>query len=198
MTDFGQKLRTKRRNRNMTLKQLSEKTKLSVSMLSEIERGVAQPSMASLKRISQVMGFSFFDFEDDDAYSPRAKGQPVERQAYITDIKVVKAGERKKLMDPKRSPYLYELLTPDFKRMFEVLYLRWEPGFSSGPEPIVDPPGEKFLFVLKGGVEYRLNDKVYRLEEGDSIYYPSGIEVYFRVIGDEPCLAIGVGTPPSF
>jgi transcriptional regulator with XRE-family HTH domain len=198
MTDFGQRLRAKRRLRNMTLKQLSEKTKLSVSMLSEIERGVAQPSMSSLKRISQVMGFSFFDFEDEDAYTPKAVAQPAERQAYITDIKVVKANERKKLMDPKRSPYLYELLTPDFKRMFEVLYLSWEPGFSSGPDAIQDPPGEKFVFVLKGSVEYRIGDTVVQLDEGDSVYYPSGMQVFFRVLGDEPCHAIGVGTPPSF
>jgi len=36
MTDFGMKLRAKRREQMMTLKQLAEKTKLAVSLLSEI------------------------------------------------------------------------------------------------------------------------------------------------------------------
>jgi transcriptional regulator with XRE-family HTH domain len=181
----------------MTLKQLSERTKLSVSLLSEIERGLAQPSMSSLKKISQAMGFSSFDFgneENSRIDAVQAQTQP----KYVNEMKVVRVGQRKKLMDPSRSPYMYELLTPDFKRLIEVLYLRWEPGFSSGPDPIIDPPGEKFVLVLKGSVEYQVGDEVVQLHEGDSVYYPSGKPVFFRVLGDESCHAIGVGTPPSF
>jgi len=197
MGDFGKTLRVKRRQRMMTLKQLSERTKLSVSLLSEIERGLAQPSMSSLKKISQAMGFSSFDFGDEEngrIDALQAQTQP----KYVNEMKVVRVGQRKKLMDPSRSPYMYELLTPDFKRLIEVLYLRWEPGFSSGPDPIMDPPGEKFVLVLKGSVEYQVGDEVVQLHEGDSVYYPSGKPVFFRVLGDESCHAIGVGTPPSF
>ncbi len=185
----------------MTLKQLAERTQLSVSLLSEIERGLAQPSMSSLKKISQAMGFSFFDFQDKDAAPAGAHGAAhpgLAHTVYVNDVKVVRAGQRKKLMDPNRSPYMYELLTPDFKRLIEVLYLRWEPGFSSGPDPIQDPPGEKFVLVLQGSVEYQIGDTVVQLQEGDSVYYPSGKPVFFRVLGDKPCHAIGVGTPPSF
>lgn len=183
----------------MTLKQLSEMTRLSVSLLSEIERGLAQPSMSSLKKISQAMGFSFFDFGDEEngrsgAVSPRAVG----RADYISDVRVVREHQRKKLIDPSRSPYMYELLTPDFNRRMEVVLLRWEPGFSSGPDPIVDPPGEKFVVVLRGSVEFRIDDELIRLGEGDSIYYPSDKAVFFEVVGEEPCQAIGVATPPTF
>lgn len=202
MSNFGKKLRAKRRQRMMTLKQLSERTNLSVSLLSEIERGLVQPSMSSLKKISRVMGFSSFDFGDEENGSteaPRTQANPGSAAVnYINDVKVVRADQRKKLMDPSRSPYMYELLTPDFKRLIEVLYLRWEPGFSSGPDPIMDPPGEKFVLVLKGGVEYQIGDTVVQLHEGDSVYYPSGMPVFFRVLGEESCHAIGVGTPPSF
>jgi transcriptional regulator with XRE-family HTH domain len=197
MGDFGKTLRVKRRQRMMTLKQLSERTKLSVSLLSEIERGLAQPSMSSLKKISQAMGFSSFDFGDEENSridAVQAQTQP----KYVNEMKVVRVGQRKKLMDPSRSPYMYELLTPDFKRLIEVLYLRWEPGFSSGPDPIIDPPGEKFVLVLKGSVEYQVGDEVVQLHEGDSVYYPSGKPVFFRVLGEKSCHAIGVGTPPSF
>ncbi len=186
----------------MTLKQLSEITGLSVSLISEIERGLAQPSMSSLKKISQAMGFSFFDFEHDEnrgAEKARASTGPgLQGMGYVNDVKVVRAKQRKKLMDPNRSPFMYELLTPDFKRMFEVLYLRWEPGFTSGPDPILDPPGEKFVLVLQGSVEYRIGDATVELHEGDTVYYPSGLPVFFKVLGREPCHAIGVGTPPSF
>ena len=202
MNNFGKKLRTKRRQRMMTLKQLSERTMLSVSLLSEIERGLAQPSMSSLKKISQAMGFSSFDFGDEEnGWNEADQEQTVSGRngvRYVTDVKVVRADQRKQLMDPSRSPFMYELLTPDFKRLIEVLYLHWEPGFSSGPDPIIDPPGEKFVLVLKGSVEYQIGDTVVELNEGDSVYYPSGRPVFFRVLGEETCHAIGVGTPPSF
>lgn len=203
MDDFGKTLRAKRRQRMMTLKQLSEKTHISVSMLSEIERGLAQPSMSSLKKISQAMGFSFFDFggeHNGHAASPQQEQihPAAVARGYTKDVKVVRANQRKKLMDPNRSPFMYELLTPDFNRLIEVLYLQWEPGFSSGPDPIIDPPGEKFVLVLKGSVEYQIGETVVQLQVGDTVYYPSGMPVYFRVLGDEPCHAIGVGTPPSF
>ena len=202
MGDFGKTLRAKRRQRGMTLKQLSERTRLSVSLLSEIERGLAQPSMSSLKKISQAMGFSYFDFGDEDnghmEAVPVQAIHGVKSAAYVDDVKVVRIDQRKKLMNPSHSPFFYELLTPDFKRLIEVLYLRWEPGFSSGPDPIVDPPGEKFVLVLKGSVEYQIGDTVVVLNEGDTVYYPSGKPVFFRVLGEESCHAIGVGTPPSY
>lgn len=201
LNDFGKILRTKRRQRNMTLKQLAERTGLSVSLLSEVERGLAQPSMSSLKKISQAMGFSFFDFGDQDNGRAAAQDRPhpaAAARGYVADVKVVRAHQRKKLMDPNRSPYLYELLTPDFNRLIEVLHLHWEPGFSSGPDPIIDPPGEKFVLVLSGSLEYQIGDTVVQLNQGDTVYYPSGMPIYFRVLGDEPCHAIGVGTPPSF
>lgn len=202
MPDFGKALRAKRRQRMMTLRQLSERTKLSVSLLSEIERGVAQPSMASLKKISHAMGFGLFDFAEEN-HRPEGTTRdgadvgPVGR-TYISDVKVVRAHQRKQVLDPTHSPFVYELLTPDFNRQFEVLLLRWEPGFSSGPDPIVDSPGEKFLLVMKGGVEFQIGDSVVRLQPGDSAYYPSDMPVFFRVLGEEACEAIGVATPPTF
>ncbi len=57
----------------MTLKQLGEKTKLSVSLLSEVERGLAQPSMSSLKKISQAMGFSLFNFGEIKTRNPSTR-----------------------------------------------------------------------------------------------------------------------------
>ena len=100
----------------MTLRELSERTKLSVSLLSEIERGVAQPSMASLKKISHAMGFGLFDFAEEN-HRPEGTARdssdlvPAGR-TYISDVKVVRANQRKQVMDPTHSPFVYELLTP--------------------------------------------------------------------------------------
>ncbi len=116
---------------------------------------------------------------------------------YTRDIKVVRSGSRKKLVYPNL-PAVFELLTPDLNRLIEISYVRFKPGFDSGPEPIVDPPGEKCVFILSGCIETKMRGEVFRLGEGDSIYYPGDEPVSFRVIGEAPCHSILVMTPPSF
>ena len=138
MDDLGEKIRSERLKKPLTLKQLAEKTKLSISFLSEIERGLSQPSMASLRRISQALGISLLSFQDADAGpsvppdNQRLDIAPYpEPGRYIKEVQVVRADQRKKLAYPGRSGF-YELLTPDLNRQLEVLYLRMEPGFNSG------------------------------------------------------------------
>jgi transcriptional regulator with XRE-family HTH domain len=188
----------------MTLKQLAEKTQLSISLLSEIERGLAQPSMSSFRKIVRAMGLSMFNLVEEQAdpsghraglaLQSKRRGSP---DHYTKDIGVVRAGKRKKLMYPN-FPALFELLTPDLNRLIQMCYGRFEPGFHSGPEPIKDPPGEKCAFILKGCLEMTIGEKTVRLEEGDSVYYPSDAPVSLRVVGEEACDSILVVTPPTF
>jgi transcriptional regulator with XRE-family HTH domain len=201
---LGKKLRQKRREQLITLKQLAEKTKLSVGFLSEIERGLAQPSISSLKKIAQTLGISLFNFREEQSnadqngaqLSLRADGYR-DRNTYISDVRVVRAGQRKKFFYPN-SDAVYELLTPDLNRLLQVHYIQLEPGYESGPEMIVDPPGEKFVFVLQGSIEYRIKEEVVCLDEGDSLYYPGDLPVSFRVMGDASCRFIAMVTPPNF
>jgi transcriptional regulator with XRE-family HTH domain len=186
------------------LKQLSEKTGLSISLLSEIERDLAQPSMSSLKRIVRAMDLNMFNLAEEQTESTghqdRSARQPmraVSPDVYAKDIGIVRAKKRKKLMYPSL-PAVFELLTPDLNRMIEILYGKFEPGFNSGPDPIKDPPGEKCAFILEGCLEMKIGETTVRLEEGDAIYYPGDAHVSLRVIGDKACHSILVVTPPSF
>ena len=65
MDSFGEIIRKKRRGENITLKEMAERTGLSVSFLSEIERNVAKPSMGSLRKITQVLQISLLSFSED-------------------------------------------------------------------------------------------------------------------------------------
>jgi transcriptional regulator with XRE-family HTH domain len=188
----------------MTLKQLSEKTGLSIGLLSEIERDLAQPSMSSLKKIVRAMDLNMFNFVEEQTESTGLQGksawQPmrtVSPDVYTKDIGIVRAKKRKKLIYPSL-PAVFELLTPDLNRMIEILYGKFEPGFNSGAEPIKDPPGEKCAIILEGCLEMKIGEKTVRLEEGDAVYYPGDAQVSLRVIGDKACRSILVVTPPSF
>ena len=203
MDSLGSRIRAERLQKPLTLKQLAEKTKLSISFLSEIERGLAQPSMASLRRISQALGISLLSFrERDGSGAERPASQSLGIDGYhrptrdITEVTVVRAGNRKKIAYPGRSGF-YELLTPDLNRKLEVLYIRMEPGFDSGP-PFVDPPGEKCLVILKGRLFFNVKDNEHTLDAGDSISYPADAPVAWHTEKNEPVEAILIITPPGF
>jgi transcriptional regulator with XRE-family HTH domain len=202
--DLGSRIRFVRKKKALTLKGLSEKTGLSVGFLSEIERGLAEPSMASLRKIREALEVSLITFQEPGGRSaetedlfplpppPADAGGP-----YIRDARVVRAGERKKLAYPKQ-PGFYELLTPDLNRRLEVLFFATEPGFDTGPEPIQDPPGEKCMIILKGRMVFRVGEETFHLNPGDSLYYPANSPVSWVVDGSERLEGILIVTPPGF
>jgi transcriptional regulator with XRE-family HTH domain len=198
LDSFGEIIRKKRRGENITLKEMAERTGLSVSFLSEIERNVAKPSMGSLRKITQVLQISLLSFsEDASEILPKRPTEAASKSSYVQDVRIVRANQRKKLGYPDR-PGFYELLTPDLNRALQVLYVKIDPNFETGAEPIQDPVGEKFILVLRGTYETTINKVVYTLTTGDSIYYPAESEVFFRTLSNEPVELILVVTPPGF
>ena len=198
MDSFGEIIRKKRRGENITLKEMAERTGLSVSFLSEIERNVAKPSMGSLRKITQVLQISLLSFaEDASEILPKRPAEVAQKSSYVQDVRIVRANQRKKLGYPDR-PGFYELLTPDLNRALQVLYVKIDPNFETGAEPIQDPVGEKFILVLRGTYETTINKMAYTLNAGDSIYYPAESEVFFKTLSNEPVELILVVTPPGF
>jgi transcriptional regulator with XRE-family HTH domain len=205
MSDLGKRIRTERLNQQLTLEQLAKKTNLSKSFLSQIERGTGQPSITSLKKIAIELGISvvkLFPNKDNgqEGYSDalRLGGDISERLPYANSVRIVPADRRKRLALPG-SKIVYELLTPDMKRPLEVLYMSITPGEHSGDKSIIDAEGDKFGVVLKGALEIRIEDDVYKLEAGDSIYFPANFAHSWRGLeGEKSIEVIWVFTPPCF
>lgn len=202
MDDLGKNIRVLRRQRALTLRQMAQTTGLSVSFLSEIERGRSQPSMASLKKIRKALGISLLDLQDrdiapDELETTSASGFAYTKEAYIRDARVVRADQRKKIAYPGR-PGFYELLTPDLKRRLEVLYFKMASDFDTGSEVLLDPPGEKCMILLAGEVEFRVGDQVFHLSAGDALSYPADAPISWTVKGNRPFEGILVITPPNF
>jgi quercetin dioxygenase-like cupin family protein len=58
--------------------------------------------------------------------------------------------------------------------------------------------GEECALVLSGRVAITVGDVDYELDEGDSIYYDSGLPHKSRALGDEEALIVSAITPPNF
>jgi transcriptional regulator with XRE-family HTH domain len=204
LLDLGQRIRSERQRRRWTLEQFSEKTGLSKSFLSQIERGNTEPSITSLKKIAAQFGYSIVNLfpngqgaEESWEYNNQLAEHKPNNDYYRKDVAIVRAGKRKRIALPG-SKVVYDLMTPDMKRKLEVMHMRVSKGENSGEEPMLDSPGEKLCIVMKGSLELRVGEEIYRLEEGDSLYYPAHVPHSWQALDGNSIEVIWILTPPSF
>src|SRR2546423_7241258 len=77
--DVGERLRALRRSRRATLRTVAERSGLSESFLSQVERGRSSASIESLRRVAEALGVSMADlFEPSGVPGPRVlrRGEP--------------------------------------------------------------------------------------------------------------------------
>lgn len=178
-----------RKSKGITLQEMSNRTGISVNHLSQIERGKTNPSIGTLKKITNVLGVPSMSLGNEGNGPPLSPNNQKKAQ-------VVRQDMRKMLVYPKSKTKVY-LLTPDLQRQLEVILSESEPE-EQGPEEWYSHEGEEFGFVLEGELEVTVDDEVYVLKEGDSISYRSHLPHRMKRIGDAPCKSIWVVTPPSF
>ncbi len=177
-------IRGAREQRELTLQQVADRTRLSVSYLSQIERDLMHPSVGTLKRIAQALGI------------PAGKLMfPVGRDARRAMVSVLRRGERKRILFPQ-SNIEYELLTPDLRRRVSLLWLSAQPGAESGSA--LTHEGEDGVVVLKGELNMEIGGVLHELKAGDSIYFSSALPHRWRNPGRVVAEAIWMSTPPSF
>lgn len=177
---LGEKIRRKRSEKNLSLKELAERIGLTASFLSQVERELAEPSITSLRKIAEALDVPIFYFLlDDEDNSP-----------------VVRKNNRKVLRFPE-THLTYELLSPDLNRQMEVLIAKLEPGAAGGEEDSTHP-GEECILVLEGKMKITIGEDTYYLEEGDSIYYFASIPHSLKNYGDSQLVFLSAITPPRF
>ena len=176
---LGAGIRAERLRQGMTLAQLAELTGLSPSALSQIERGVTDPSIGSLRRIASAFKVPFFQFL-------------IERES---PDPVVRKGQRRTIHFPGRA-LQYQLLTPSLRGSFEVLALELAPGAASGEEAL-GHDSEECIVVQAGRVEVELAGLHYNLDEGDAIAIQRNLP--HRVVnrGDKPAAILTIISPPN-
>ncbi len=58
--------------------------------------------------------------------------------------------------------------------------------------------GEEVHLVLQGVIDYEVDDEVFRMEAGDTLWHPSDIPHRARNVGDVKAVYLTVSTPPTF
>ena len=179
--DLGRKVRELREGRGLSLKALAEKAEVSESFVSQVERGVANPSVASLRRLAQALDASVGSFFQ----GPKVGGR------------VVRSNERGRLVHPNRRWEDF-LITPRDARRLQVILSVIEAGEGSGEEAYSHDSDEECVVVLKGNLEFRVGDDEYLLGEGDSLLFESRIPHWNRNPGPSKAEVLWIITPPSY
>jgi transcriptional regulator with XRE-family HTH domain len=176
----GARIRALRSRRGLTLKEVAQRTGVSVSMLSMLERGVASASVGTLVSVASALGvhmYDLFEHPDQDA------GSPVTRE---DDQPVVHTGEG----TTRRVAHI------DGAAGAEMAVNIYDPGSASGPRA-THHDGREFGVLVRGRLTVDLEGTRHELQPGDAIAYASTRPHRISNDGDEPALAVWVNIDPG-
>ena len=177
---IGEGIRRERLRRGLTLAQLATQVNLTVSALSQIERGASDPSISSLRRIGQAFDVPMFQFLIGT----------VQREI------VVRRDRRTKLTFVDRL-LEYELVSADTSGEFEVLSLVITPGGSTGAGAS-SHASEECAIVLRGSVVAEVAGQLYDLDAGDSIKIHRELLHRFMNRSEAETEILIIISPPTF
>ncbi|MHB1391707.1 MAG: helix-turn-helix domain-containing protein [Clostridia bacterium] len=178
--NISKEIRKRRLEKKMTLKELSEKTNLSVSFLSQVERGISSMTIVSLKNIANALGVSLRDLVDVD-----------DRTSFVNKK------DNQILLRLEKSFISYIRLSGKFEnRKLEGILVTMKPNFYEHEE--TSHEGEEFYYVLKGSAVFIVDGAEYRISEGETMHYPSTL--LHRTINpeDQELVMLSIITPTIF
>ncbi|HWO97417.1 MAG TPA: cupin domain-containing protein [Bacillus sp. (in: firmicutes)] len=177
--NIGKKVEKYRKAKGLSSRELAKIAEITPSMLSQIERGLANPSIQTLKVLAKALDVPTFSFLLEETN---------------TEDLVVRSNERKKMVVDNLS---YELLSPDFTGTLATAIMTIPPNTASS-EKLLEHKGEEIACVLEGKIKVFLDDEEYILETGDSVKIPAYMKHKWENNFNKNAAILFSVTPPSF
>jgi len=175
----AKKLLDLRREQGLTLAEVAQRTGLSVSFLSSLERGYSNASIATLQKLARLYETNVLAFFAEEEDGTR---------------RLVRARERKVLVP---NPGVQMELLAFGKKVMEPHLFRIAPGANSGGS--YSHEGEEFIYVLQGKLEVWIDElEHYTLEAGDSLYFESAQAHRWQSLSEKETVLLWVNTPATF
>jgi transcriptional regulator with XRE-family HTH domain len=181
----GARLRHLRNQKGMSLKMLAQASGVSVGMISQVERGLANPSVRLLTSLRRALNVSMQELFGEAKDEPTGSAEPdfVRRR---NNRPVIELGALRK-----------ELLTPTDRRNLQIMIIHIEPGGESGGRAL-SYPAEKGGLVLSGNVILNVDDQAVALEPGDSFAFDSVRPHSLRNVSSEPAEVLWIISAVQF
>lgn len=177
---LGAAIRRRRLDNALTLARLAASAGVSTSLLSQVERGLLDPSLETLRNVAEALGTAPFRLLEEEG----------------SVLGIVRRGSGRTLVD-EDGGYRFELLSPSLDGAFEIAVWELEPGRSSAGAPRAHPGEEANLF-LQGHARLEIGDETIELAAGDCITFDPTRPHRVTAVGDETVICVDVISPPSF
>lgn len=180
--NVGNIIKNIRISKGIMLKEVAEKCGISSSMLSQIEKGTANPSLNTIREIAHVLDVPLFKFF-------------MEPDKEENNISILKK-ENRKIMGSKN--ITYELLSPDVDTALEYMKMVLK---KNGSETSVEPKahkGEEIAVLLRGKVKITIENQSAVMEQGDSVHIPALKPHKWTNLGENEAVIMFAVTPPEF
>jgi transcriptional regulator with XRE-family HTH domain len=180
--DVGRKLKELREKKRFTIRELSRRSGVSTTQISEIERNLSAPTVPTLMRIiSSLDTHASIFFEEKE-----------ERK-----VCVVRKSNRQEFIDRKNNVFVESLTEGITGTNLKVIVARPPPGSINIRGGYVHR-GEELIYVIKGRIRVTLGEEEYILDEGDTIHFRGMIRHTIANITDREVELISVTAPPNY
>jgi transcriptional regulator with XRE-family HTH domain len=174
---LGARLRARRKAIGKTMQQVADEASLTIGFISQIERGISTPSLASLYNVAKALDASV------DMFVSKA---PARSHSVVTH-----AGERPTFKVDGTSRY-YEFLERGFPEATLNACLSHVP--SGHASEMMSHEGEDFVYLVAGLMLYEVDGVGYELRAGDTLHFDSRKPHRGTNIGSAPAIDQWVGT----
>lgn len=176
--EIGKKIKELRVLKGLTQEELADRSELSKGFISQLERDLTSPSIATLMDILQCLGTNINDFFADS--------QP-EQIVFKKDDYFGKT-------DSELGNEIQWIIPNAQKNIMEPILIDLKQGGSTYPD--TPHEGEEFGYVLKGSITIHHGSKTYKALKGESFYFTPDKSHF--ITAEKDSTVIWVSSPPSF
>lgn len=183
----GEKIRTLREDKKLTLSEVAQRVQLEEKQLIEIENGAFSPSLGVLIKLARVLGVRLGTFLDDEV----KQGAVITRNGEAS----LSSSYSSAAVTHKNNLSFFSLAREKADRHMEPFLVEIKPDSPSNPLAS-SHEGEEFIFVMKGAIKIEYGKEEYVLKEGDSIYLDSIVDHQIFSANNENALLLAVVYQP--
>ena len=177
---LGGAIRRRRHAASLTLATVSERAGISVSMLSQVERGLLDPSLDTLRNIADALGTAPFRLLAEEG--------PV--------AGVVRRGERRIVTD-EAGDLRSELLSPSAEGAFAITVWELQPGESRLGDGRARSPAKRRTCSCRAQRRLEIGDELIELAAGDCVTFDQRSPHRVTALGRESLVVLAVVCPPA-
>lgn len=180
LMNIGEKIRRLRIKNALTQEELADRCELTKGFISQVERDLTSPSIATLVDILEGLGTNLKDFFNE-----------------TIDEKIIFSKEDVFELENEELKYILKWIIPNAqKNIMEPILVELEHEGKTKEDPPHE--GEEFGYVVNGSIYLHVGEAKYKVKKDESFYFKANSNHYISNAGKTKARVIWVSTPPSF